>query len=363
MNKIDGVFIRYVGRLFFVRFFGLLTFFVIILQMLDLLNNSTELLEPEGAGWGSIVKYIALRAPQIASQFTPFAALLAIVVTLTVLNHRSEITIMRAAGMAVHRVLAPIIIVCIATAAAHFAFHEAIVIASTEKLAYWEANDYEVGLPPDNGTRTNIRLDFGDEFIRAGSAARIGQTVRLNNVTINEFDTDNLSASVVEAQSALFLNDAWVLFGVRRHDAETLQVSEADNVPWRTALNPDLLFALSLNPDRTPLPDLIRKIRQLRDDGADTRAATTSLLGRFSKPLSTLVMPLLGAIAGFGVTRQGAQLARAALGAALGFGYFVIENMALALGKLGVIPAMLGAFFPFALFLVVGAAILIAMEN
>ena len=363
MMNLDGVFLRYVGRLFFTRFFGLLTFFVIILQMLDLLNNSTELLSQDGAGWNSIVKYISLRAPQIASQFTPFAALLAIVVTLTVLNHRSEITIMRAAGLAVHRVLAPILIVCVATAAAHFILHELIVVKSTEKLAYWEANDYQVGLPPDNGTRTNVRLNFGDAFIRAGSAARIGQTVRLNNVTINEIDEQSLVSSVIEAKSALYINNAWLLFGVKRHDSDTLQISTAENAPWNTNLNPDLLFALSLNPDRTPLPELVQKIRQLREDGADTRAATTSFLGRFSKPLSTLVMPLLGAIAGFGVTRQGAQLARAALGAALGFGYFVFENLALALGKLGVIPAMLGAFFPFAIFLVVGAAILIAMEN
>jgi lipopolysaccharide export system permease protein len=79
--------------------------------------------------------------------------------------------------------------------------------------------------------------------------------------------------------------------------------------------------------------------------------------------MATLVMPLLGAIAGFGVARQGNQLVRASAGAALGFVYFVAENLMLAVGKLGVVPPMLGAFFPFAMFLIIGFAILLAMES
>lgn len=363
MNPIKEVFTNYVGRQFLVRFLGFLTFFVIILQMLDLLNNSEDLLAPEGAGFNSIMEYISLRAPQIVSQFAPFAALLAVVISLAVLNHTSEITIMRAAGMSIHRVLFPIGFVCLIISLSHFVFHETMVVPSTKKLAYWTANEFAVDLPPDQGTRTDLRLAIDDEFIRADSAARIGETVRLNNVNLTRLDNNGLVIAELAAQSALFINNSWRLYGVSNHDGTTLTTSNADDVEWQTSLDPELLFALSLNPDRTPLRDLARKIRQLDEDNADTRAATTTFLARLSKPLSTLVMPLLGAIAGFGVARQGAQLARAGVGAVLGFGYFVFENLALALGKLGVIPAMLGAFFPFALFMVVGFAILLAMEN
>ncbi|MEQ8178311.1 MAG: LPS export ABC transporter permease LptG [Amphiplicatus sp.] len=363
MKPIEGIFTNYVGRQFLTRFLGLLVFFVIILQMLDLLNRSAEILAPEGASSASVVQYISLRAPQIASQFAPFAALLAVVVTLSMLNLRSEITVMRAAGLSVHRVLFPIGVVCGGVALAHFVFHETVVVDATEKLAYWEANDYAVNMEPDTGTRVDIRFVFENEFIHAESAARVGGDVRMNAVTINELDSNGLISGKIEARSALFENGAWRLFGVRAYDFASLAIERADVMPWGTSLDPELLFALSLNPDRTPLGELVAKIGQLRADGADTRAATTSLLSRFSKPMATLVMPLLGAIAGFGISRQGNQLARAVAGAALGFSYFVGENLMLALGKLGVAPAMLGAFFPFALFMVVGFAILLAMEN
>lgn len=363
MTLLNGVFTAYVARQFLLRFIGLLAFFVIILQMLDLLNESADLLAAEGATGASVMRYIGLRAPQIASQFTPFAALLAVVATLSMLNMRSEVTVMRAAGLSVHRVLFPIGAACGAIAAAHFFFHETAVVGATEKLAYWEANDYAVDLVPDSGTRANVRLSFNGEFIHAESAARVGAGARLNRVTINSLDGSGLIRARIEAQSALFENGRWRLVGVRTYDFASLAVDYATEAPWPTALDPELLFALSLNPDRTPLPELMAQIRQLRADGADTRAATTSFLSRFSKPMGTLVMPLLGAIAGFGISRQGNQLARAVVGAGLGFSYFVGENLMLALGKLGVAPAMLGAFFPFALFMVVGFAILLAMEN
>lgn len=363
MKSIQGVFTRYVGRLFVIRFLGLLAFFVIVLQMLDLLNESEKILKVEGAGWRSMADYVALRLPEIISQFTPFAALLAIVLTLAVLNHTSEITVMRAAGMSVQRVILPIGVVCAIIAATHLVFHEAVVVKSAEKLNYWEANDYALNLPPDGGARTNLRLNYEGDFISAGSAARVGNAVFLNDLTIYDRDQSGLIDQVTEARAARYENHEWRLYGVRRMNVQDQTVTEETSAPWSTHLDPDFLFSLTLDPDRTTLGELWRKISQLRDDKAETRAAMTSFLGRFSKPLATLVMPLLGAIAGFGVHRQGVLLTRAVTGAGLGFGYFVAENLSLAIGKLGAVPAVIGAFFPFAMFMVVGFSILLAMEN
>ncbi len=363
MRSIHGVFTLYVGRLFLIRFLALLSFFVIVLQMLDMLNQSENILAAEGANWKSLVEYVSLRAPQIISQFTPFAALLGIVLTLAVLNHTSEITVMRAAGMSVQRVILPIGVVCVFVAALHFVFHELVVVKAAENLDYWEANGYALNLPPDGGTRTHVRLNYEGEFVSADSAARVGDAVFLNDLTIYSRNELGLVDHITEARAARFEDHEWRLYGVRRMDANTQTVSEVTTAPWASNLDPEILFALTLVPDRTTLLELWRKIGQLRADKAETRPAMTSFLGRFSKPLSTLVMPLLGAIAGFGIHRQGVLLAHAVSGAGLGFGYFVAENLALAIGKLGAVPAVIGAFFPFALFMVVGLSILLAMEN
>lgn len=363
MTPMRGVFIFYVGRLFLARFAALLVFFVIILQMLDLLNRTDDLMAVEGAGLGSIVQYISLQAPQLIRQFTPFAALLGIVLTLAGLSHTSEITVMRAAGLSAHRVLAPLGIVCALIACAHFVFNETVAVKAAKRLDYWAVNDYALELEPESETRTDIRLNFDNEFISAASAARFGEAILLTDVTIISFDGDQLISRLTRARGAQHVEGAWRLYGVRIMNAGTLEVETSENAVWTNALDPEFLFALTLEPDQTAIPELMTKIDQLEEDNADTRAAMTSLLSRFSQPMATLVMPLLGAIAGFGIHRQGVLLARAVSGSALGFAYFVAENLALALGKLGVLPAIIGAFFPFALFMLVGFAILLAMEN
>ncbi len=359
----ERVFTLYAGRMFLVRFTGLLVFFVIILQMLDLLNKSSDILEVDGAGVAELFRYIRLRAPQIASQFTPFAALLAVVLTLAGLSHTSEITVMRAAGMSVNRVLKPFGAICALIVIIHFIFHETVTVRSSEALDYWEANDFAINLPEDQETRTNIRLKFDGEFINAESAVKTGDLVMMRDLTIYAVDDLGIAEGGIEARSARYENGVWHLFNVRAFDSATLTVTRSDSAVWTNSLDPEFLFALALKPEQTTLAELLRKIRQLREDRADAREAMTSFLSRFSKPMATLVMPLLGAIAGFGVHRQGVLLLRAVSGSALGFTYFVGENLALALGKLGVLPAIIGAFFPLALFLVVGFSIVLAMEN
>lgn len=362
MSYVRNILTNYVGRMFFIRFIGLLIFFVLILQMLDLLNRSEDILAPEGAGMSSVWRYISLRTPQIVSQFTPFAALLGVVLTLAGLSHTSEITVMRAAGMSVNRVLFPLGFVCGVITLAHFIFHETVTVRSSELLDYWEVNDYATDLPPESDTRTDIRINYDGEFIAAASAARYGDAVVLTGVAITNMD-DGLIREEIIARSARYEDGAWRLYGVRNLNAIDQSVTEAAEVIWTNSLDPELMFAMTLEPEQTSLIELSAKIRQLNNDRADTRAPMTALLSRFSKPMATLVMPLLGAIAGFGVHRQGVLLARAVTGAALGFGYFVAENLALAFGSLGVVPAIIGAFFPLAIFMVVGFSIILAMEN
>ena len=74
-------------------------------------------------------------------------------------------------------------------------------------------------------------------------------------------------------------------------------------------------------------------------------------------------MPLLGAVAAFGIARSGKLFIRAVIGMGLGFAYFVADNFALAMGDLGAYPPLLAAWAPFFLFLLIGETVLIRTEE
>jgi lipopolysaccharide export system permease protein len=108
---------------------------------------------------------------------------------------------------------------------------------------------------------------------------------------------------------------------------------------------------------------LMRAIDDLKAAGRRADNLEGILWHKLSGPLSTLLMPLLGAVAAFGLARSGALFLRAVIGMALGFTYFVADNFALAMGNLGAYPPWIAAWGPFLLFFLIGETVLVRTDE
>lgn len=144
----------YMVRLFLTRTFAVLALLVIVLQTLDLLGESGDILAHAGNGDAQLWHYVALRAPQIVARFLPFSVLLGTLIMLASLNQNSEIISMKAAGLSAHQILAPLIVAALGVALISYAFNERIVARSTARLSAWQAVEYGP-LPPDSGVKAN----------------------------------------------------------------------------------------------------------------------------------------------------------------------------------------------------------------
>src|SRR3546814_7422393 len=107
----------------------------------------------------------------------------------------------------------------------------------------------------------------------------------------------------------------------------------------------------------------LRAIGDLKAAGRPVGPLEAALHHKISGPLSALLMPLLGAVAGFGLARSGKLFVRIVLGMGLGFAYFVGDNFALAMGNLGAIPPLLAAWAPFLLFYLIGESVLLDRKS
>jgi lipopolysaccharide export system permease protein len=115
--------------------------------------------------------------------------------------------------------------------------------------------------------------------------------------------------------------------------------------------------------DELPFWQLTTAIRDLQAAGRPVDALKSVLWHKISGPLSAILMPLLGAVAAFGLARSGKLFVRAVIGMALGFTYFVADNFALAMGDLGAYSPILAAWGPFVLFALIGEAVLVRTEE
>jgi lipopolysaccharide export system permease protein len=128
-------------------------------------------------------------------------------------------------------------------------------------------------------------------------------------------------------------------------------------------VEPQRFTLAKVDPDAQPFGTLRGNIAEMKQAGVSTATAQTGLMHKLSQPLSTVLMPLLAAMAAFGLARSGKVLLRAAIGMALGFAYFVVDNFAVALGNIGAYPPLVAGWAPFLLFLLIGETVLIRSEE
>ena len=103
-------------------------------------------------------------------------------------------------------------------------------------------------------------------------------------------------------------------------------------------VTPEQLTLASVNADGLSFKGLSNAIDDLREAGRPTKTLEGSLWHKLSAPMSAILMPLLGAVAAFGIARSGKLFVRAVIGMALGFAFFVADNFSMAMGDLGAYP-------------------------
>ncbi|MEP7315569.1 MAG: LPS export ABC transporter permease LptG [Sphingomicrobium sp.] len=351
----------YLGKLFISRSFAVLILLVLVLMSLDLLGESGKILRVSGNGDAELWRYVALRIPLLIQRFLPFSVLLGTLIALVGLNQHSEVVAMKAAGLSAHQILAPMLIASVAIAGIAFAFNETVAVNSARVVNAWSDNDYEP-LKTDDGVQSNVWLRTGDDFVRARIAAGRGDRLELRGVTLYERAEGRL-VRIVNAERGIRSGTGWLLQKVKTYDSDMNLLRKSDSLFALAGVTPDRFSLAKVKADEQDIVTLSNSIEELRASGRPVDEARAGWWHKFSAPLSIVLMPLLAAIAAFGLARSGQVLMRAAAGMALGFAYFVVDNLSLALGNAGAYPAWLAAWSPFLLFLIIGETILIRSEE
>jgi lipopolysaccharide export system permease protein len=351
----------YTVKLFLTRSLAVLVALVLILMTLDLLGESGKILREPGNGDAELWRYVSLRIPLLTARFLPFSVLLGTLIAFAGLNQHSEVVAMKAAGISAHQILAPLIVASLGIAAAAFAFNETIVVKSAREVTAWADNDYQP-VPKNNDLLSNVWVLVGEDLVRARQVVGQGHRLRATEITIFDRDKGTLR-QVIDAERARPQGDAWLLEKVRTYDASLNTTRTSGSMIALEGVAPEQVTLSKVDPDQLDFFTLKERIRQLEQAGRSTDEARAGLWHKISSPLSTLLMPLLAAVAAFGLARSGQVLLRASVGMALGFAYFVADNFSLAMGNVGAYPPMLAAWAPFILFLLIGETVLIRSEE
>ena len=350
----------YMVRLFVTRSLAVLVALVLILMTLDLLGESGKILVVPGNTDADLWRYVGLRLPILFSRFLPFSVLLGTLIAFVGLNQNSEVVAMKAAGLSAHQILAPLVLASIGIAAGLFAFNELVVVNSTRAVTAWSDNDYKP-VPPSSGMVSNVWVMNSDDLVHAGIAG--GRPFTAERVELFDRSGGVLQRVIRAARAAPRPGGDWQLEDVKIYDANMNVIRTLPRMTALGGLTPNQLTLAKVEPTELPYWTLKKRIAELDAGGRPYDEARAGLAHKIAGPLSTLLMPLLAAVAAFGLARSGQVLLRAVVGMALGFAYFVVDNFSLAMGSAGTYPPLVAAWAPFLLFLLIGETVLIRTEE
>jgi lipopolysaccharide export system permease protein len=351
----------YMAKLFLVRTFAVLAMLVLILVTLDLLGESGKIMAVPGNQQSDLWAYIGMRTPQIISRMLPFSVLLGTLITFTGLSQHSEVISMKAAGLSAHQILAPLFVASLFVAGISFVFNDRVVAPATAKLSLWQKLEYKK-VPLDSGVKANVWVREGQDIIKAGTVTRTGNKVQLGGVEVYLRRANSLY-QVIKADTADFANNQWTLNNAKVFDVATITQKTFPTLTMGKGIRPDRFEYVKVDGEGLGFMPLYNAIQGLKEGGRRTSALEATLWHKISGPLSAVLMPLLAAVAAFGLARSGQLFVRVVIGMGLGFIYFVADSFALAMGEMGAYPPLIAAWAPFLLFLLIGETVLIRTEE
>jgi len=327
----------------------------------DIIRNKTALV--------TVGEYLINLIPYMLYHLTPLSALIAVLVTFGSLSRTSELTAMKACGVSVYRLVAPVLVITAVLAAALFAFDEWYLPDANRKQ---EALRSEIkGKPAQTFLRPDRKWISGQQD-NSSSPSRIFYYQFFDpdrdvfaNLTVFEFEPETfhlkrrIFASSARWDARL---DRWVLENgwQRTFGGEAISSYQPFTVSTFPEIReqPSYFKKESRQSQEMTYTELSKYIKDLKQSGFETMRLRVQLNLKIAYPLITLVMAIFAVPFALSMGKRG-SLTGIATAIGMAIAYQVLASMFEALGNGSALPPLLAAWSPDLLFGFAGAYMLL----
>jgi lipopolysaccharide export system permease protein len=355
---------RYVARRFLLSMIGafvICSCLIFMIDMIELLRMSRR------ASDLTVAKLLwigFLRLPAFAELLLAFAVLVGAIGALLSLNRRSELTVMRAAGMSVWQFLRPGLVVTFVlgvTAVALFNPLAAAARSEAERLVA-EVFGVEAGLFSGKGDGPWLRQEGagGQSVMHASAAVDQGRT--LTSVIAFVFDGKGQFIEHVTAERAVLQEGHWELHkGLVARPKQEAEAVKTYRLPTHlTRERVGDAFGSEIAVSFWELPELIELSERAGLSASKYRMQHAVLL---SRPALLLCMVVLAATVSLRSFRSGGIQSMVLMGLIGGIGLFLLAEVSRQVGASGLISPTLAVWVPIAVSLLVSLTVLLHQED
>jgi lipopolysaccharide export system permease protein len=338
------------------RILAALLVLVGILQILDLLDVTTDILDRQ-LGAAGVGYYALLRLPRLIEQAAPLAVLTGGLFAFAKLAMESAVTAMRSTGVSAYRLTLMALPAAVLVAVAHLTISAVIAPRTDQTLTDW----WQASTPKeDDKPAKALTFRLGEDIVVATPSS---DGRRLTDVSLYRRDVQGRLVRRTHAETATYADGRWTLDKPRFETLGrvTVQAGEAATMNWATRLKPSDIVALGADQGAVSPAQAKRAL----DGGVSVRPRTyydTQVQRAWAAPFACIVMLLIAAPAAMANFRGGgATLIVQCLAAGLLF--LVFDGAFTALGESGAAPAILAAWAAPLIFAGLGITALLYLEG
>ncbi len=345
-------------------FFALTTLFVLFL-VFDLFERIDDFLEWK-ANIGTVLTYFFFRTPFIIGLMLPVASLLGTLLTLSLLAKSGELTAIRAAGVSAWRIARPILSCALVTTFVSLALQELIVPYSLRRANEIFLIDVKQRDRRGELSQNDIWWRSPDGFysVRAFDS-RTNKIYGLSKFILTpNFDVVRRT----DATDVSWINETlgWSQRNVTdRTFQDAVQTGQKNytRLPLPISENPTDLYDTKTDPNSMNYRALKKFIREQSRNGISCREHLPDLYSKLSFPFVIVISVLVSLPFGIRLSRGTSAAKSFAAGLCMGFSYFAIHSLSVAMGRAELLPPLLSAWVTNLLLTGIGAILLAGADS
>ncbi|WP_448682634.1 LPS export ABC transporter permease LptG [Pseudomonas nicosulfuronedens] len=351
MRKLD----RYIGTTVFVSILAVLGVILGLAELFAFVDQLGQI--DESYTLTEALKFVLLTAPSRGYDMLPMAALIGCLVGLGTLASNSELTIMRAAGVSLQRIVWAVMKPMLVLMFVGILVGE-YVIPYTETAAQSGRALAQSG-NGSQSSRSGLWHRQGHEFIHINVVRPDGV---LLGVTRYNFDDNRRLQTASFARQAVFENNQWQLQDVTTtvlHAAEKRsEVVNQQSEAWNIQLSPQLLNTVVMEPEALSITGLWNYIHYLQDQGLSSNRYWLAFWTKILQPLVTAALVLMAISFIFGPLRSVTLGQRVFTGVLVGFTFRIAQDLLGPSSQVFNFPPMLAVLVPAAICALLGTLLL-----
>jgi lipopolysaccharide export system permease protein len=358
----------YIARQFLLWFLAVFVAMIAIIILIDSVELLRRSATKEDVTTGVITSMALLRAPFLAQETVPFAAMFGGILTYFKLTRNHELVVIRSAGLSVWQFMLPALLVIVMIGVAKVTLLNPLSSVLLSKFEEFEGR-YLTGrssLLAVSSSGICLRQAYGE----GGQAVIHAQSIEADGVEMREVivfllgdtgDEDRFLGRI-DAKSARLGTGQWELTDAWLTGPEKPGEFVASHT-LATELTADKIQDSFASPETVSFWSLPRFIRILEETGFSALPHQLQLHTLIAEPVLLIAMVMIAASFSMRLSRRGGASLLLGAGVLTAFLLFILTNVVHAIGLGGGVPVALAAWTPAGVSLMAGIALLMHMED